>query len=241
MLAPNPMPARARRSPLVLLASLVATACGASPAPASSEAPAVVIAQPSPPAAAPSPVAENEAAPETEPVPAPMEPVTPEPGAAQPPPSPWLAGPTSTNSNFVENDGELVIGDPIVFQTGKEQLKPESIPALGVVGSYLRAKPEVTLMRIEVHTDSMGNDQANQVLSERRALTVARFLVANGIDCRRLIAVGFGETKPIAPNTTAEGRAMNRRTTFFTAAVRGKPFNRRPLDGGGNIAGDACR
>ncbi|UQA63827.1 OmpA family protein [Polyangium aurulentum] len=133
------------------------------------------------------------------------------------------------------------MGDPIVFQTGKDQLKPESIPALGVVESYLRAKPEVTLLRIEVHTDSMGDDQANQLLSERRALTVARFLVANGIDCRRLIAVGLGETKPIAPNTTAEGRAQNRRTSFFTAALRGKPFNRKPIDGGGKIAGDACR
>jgi OOP family OmpA-OmpF porin len=141
----------------------------------------------------------------------------------------------------VENDGEFVVRDPIVFRTGKDQLEPESIPALGVVASYLRAKPEVTLLRVEVHTDSMGDDQANQVLSELRALTVARFLVANGIDCRRLVPVGFGETKPIAPNITAEGRATNRRTAFFTAAVRGKALNRRPVDGGGKIAGDVCR
>jgi OOP family OmpA-OmpF porin len=141
----------------------------------------------------------------------------------------------------VTNGHQLAIPDPIVFQTGKAELKPESIPALGVVESYLRAKPDVTLLRVEVHSDSMGDDVANQLLSERRALTVARFLVAKGIDCRRLIAVGFGETRPIAPNTTAEGRAMNRRTTFAIAALRGRPVAGMPVDGGGKIGGDACR
>jgi OOP family OmpA-OmpF porin len=69
-------------------------------------------------------------------------------------------------------------------------------------------------MRIEVggHTDNVGNDAANQKLSEQRANAVREFLIAKGIDGTRIVAKGYGETKPIATNETEEGRAQNRRT-----------------------------
>lgn len=140
----------------------------------------------------------------------------------------------------VEN-GQLKLPGPVVFESGKDILKPESDEVLSIVKQYLDAKPEVTLMRIEGHTDSDGDDKSNQTLSELRSLAVAKWLVAKGTDCKRLIPVGFGETKPIAPNDTADNKAQNRRTAFVNAGLRGKPIGGMAVDGGGKVAGDPCR
>ena len=59
-----------------------------------------------------------------------------------------------------------------------------------------------------------------------------------GVDCKRLIAVGFGSAKPVADNSTPEGKAQNRRVSFFNAALRGRLIGGMPADGGGQIAGD---
>jgi OOP family OmpA-OmpF porin len=61
-----------------------------------------------------------------------------------------------------------------------------------------------------------------------------------GVDCKRLLPVGFGETRPIASNKTAEGRAKNRRTDFVNAAIAGKAIDVTALDAGGVAAGDPC-
>ncbi|MSP61093.1 MAG: OmpA family protein [Myxococcales bacterium] len=108
------------------------------------------------------------------------------------------------------------------------------------VKAYLDAKAYISLLRIEVHTDAQGDDRYNQALSEKRALAVARWLAQHGVDCKRVIAVGFGETKPAADNATVEGRAKNRRTLFINAALRGRPIGGVPVDGGGRVAGDPC-
>jgi OOP family OmpA-OmpF porin len=140
-----------------------------------------------------------------------------------------------------ELDGNLLkLPGPIVFQTGSDKLKPESDPVLAHVKAYLEHRSDVTLLRVEVHSDAQGSSVFNQTLSEKRALAVARALVARGVDCKRLIAVGFGESKPLAPNTTAEGRAQNRRISFVNAALRGRPIGGQPVDGGGKVAGDSC-
>jgi outer membrane protein OmpA-like peptidoglycan-associated protein len=68
-----------------------------------------------------------------------------------------------------------------------------------------------TLIVVDGHTDSTGSDVYNQQLSERRANSVAGFLRSSGVDSRRILAGGFGETKPIATNETPQGRAQNRR------------------------------
>ena len=131
--------------------------------------------------------------------------------------------------------------DPIAFVTGHAELAPESAPAIQHVAAYLAAKDYVTTLRIEVHTDAQGADTWNQTSSEARALAVARALVAAGVDCKRLLPVGFGETRPIAPNDTAEGRAENRRVRFENAALKGRAIGGMPLDGGGVIAGNPCK
>jgi OOP family OmpA-OmpF porin len=68
---------------------------------------------------------------------------------------------------------------------------------------------------IEGHTDSIGTDAYNQKLSERRARTVRDHMVGQGIAADRITTRGFGESKPIASNETAEGRAQNRRVEIF--------------------------
>jgi len=78
------------------------------------------------------------------------------------------------------------------------------------LAAVLKAYPDVSI-EINGYTDSQGNDDNNQALSELRANTVLQKLVANGIDVSRLSAVGHGEANPIGDNNTAEGRAMNRR------------------------------
>jgi outer membrane protein OmpA-like peptidoglycan-associated protein len=136
---------------------------------------------------------------------------------------------------------ELKLPAPIVFDTGKASLKDESNSVLEYVKGYLEAKPYITLMRVEVHTDSRGDDQANQKLSEARAAAVVAALVKKGVACDRLVAVGFGEHKPIAPNDTPEGAAANRRTSFVNAMLKGRAIGGLPVDGGGVIATMPCK
>jgi outer membrane protein OmpA-like peptidoglycan-associated protein len=69
-------------------------------------------------------------------------------------------------------------------------------------------------VEIQGHTDSFGVEIYNKDLSERRALSVKKYLTKNGVDEKRLTTVGFGETSPVATNKTAEGRAKNRRIEF---------------------------
>jgi outer membrane protein OmpA-like peptidoglycan-associated protein len=68
---------------------------------------------------------------------------------------------------------------------------------------------------IHGHTDDQGDEASNLVLSENRAKSVVEYLVSQGISKNRLSFKGFGESKPKVPNTTAEGRAKNRRTEFL--------------------------
>lgn len=135
---------------------------------------------------------------------------------------------------------QLKVPHAITYETGKAALTAGSDAAIAYVAGYLADKTYVTTLRIEVHTDNTGAAAANQALTEKRALAVARALVAKGVDCKRLVPVGFGATKPIADNATADGRAANRRTVFENAALRGKAIGGAPLDGGGKAAGDAC-
>ncbi|MRG91395.1 OmpA family protein [Polyangium spumosum] len=222
------------RSFVLPLVAALASACGASAPPPPEPAPiSVEVAGEPPPPPAPAEVAAEEP-PAPEPAPAPESPPA--------TPSPWLAGPTNPGPGaFVLDGGRLVVKEPIEFELAKETLAPSSGPAVDYVTAFLQAKPDITLLRVEGHSDNRGSGAANLALSGQRAFSFARALVARGVDCRRLLPVGFGETKPVADNRTEEGRKQNRRMEFVVAALRGRPVGGMPVDGGGRIAGDPCR
>jgi len=106
----------------------------------------------------------------------------------------------------------------IVFDTAKWDIKPEFDPQLKKVAEFLQAYPDAAAV-IEGHTDNMGNDAANIVLSQRRADSVREALISRfGVDGARLSAKGYGPIRPTADNATREGRQKNRRVvaTFST-------------------------
>jgi len=98
----------------------------------------------------------------------------------------------------------------INFDSGKSAILPDSEPVLAEVQKLLEQNDSLKI-RIEGHTDNTGNSAMNQSLSERRANAVMGWLIAHGIDPSRLSAKGFGDSKPVADNSTDEGRAKNRR------------------------------
>lgn len=99
----------------------------------------------------------------------------------------------------------------IYFDSGKASLLPQSAPALKAVADLMKANPAWTL-RVEGHTDNVGAAAFNLDLSKRRAAAVRDALAAQyQLPAARLVASGFGATKPVAVNTTLEGRAANRR------------------------------
>jgi len=102
------------------------------------------------------------------------------------------------------------VGLYINFDFGKSTIKPESQPIIVQIVDMLKANPEIALS-VEGHTDNVGNAKSNQKLSEERAKAVVASLVANGIDRKQLSSLGYGQEKPIAENTTEDGRAKNRR------------------------------
>ena len=101
----------------------------------------------------------------------------------------------------------------VFFETKKAELKNESLVELNKLKLFLQENPS---MRIEIrgHTDNVGSDADNQILSEKRAKAVRDFLATNGIATDRLTFKGFGKTQPIDSNDTEGGRAANRRTEF---------------------------
>lgn len=98
----------------------------------------------------------------------------------------------------------------ILFNSGKATFKDETLPVLENMNRIFKEYPHARFS-IEGHTDSDGSNSLNQTLSENRAAAVKNFLIENGIASDRLMSTGFGETKPIASNKTAKGKAQNRR------------------------------
>jgi outer membrane protein OmpA-like peptidoglycan-associated protein len=106
--------------------------------------------------------------------------------------------------------GLIVNMSDVLFDTGSSTLRPAAREKLAKISGIVLAHPGLT-MQIEGHTDSVGGDQMNQQLSERRADSVRDFLIGQGVTGSAVTAKGFGKTQPVASNDTAEGRQRNRR------------------------------
>jgi len=99
----------------------------------------------------------------------------------------------------------------ILFVTGSAKLQSKSFKGLNEVAQIMKDNPGMSL-NIDGHTDNVGSDEKNQVLSDNRANAVKAYLVSKGVEESRISATGYGETKPIADNKTAAGRQQNRRS-----------------------------
>lgn len=101
----------------------------------------------------------------------------------------------------------------ILFERASADLDGRSRPTLDELARVAKSCPDV-LIEIEGHTDAEGTPERNARLSKRRAETVAQYLAEAGVDAQRLSAIGYGESRPVAPNDTAANRARNRRIEF---------------------------
>jgi OOP family OmpA-OmpF porin len=128
--------------------------------------------------------------------PEPVEPPPPPPPPEPPPPPPPVK--------------KRIILRGVNFDFDKSDIRPDSRPVLDEAIATLKENPDVRIA-VQGHTDSQGTDAYNLKLSERRANAVYRYLVAGGIAPDRMVVEGFGESQPVADNSTESGRAQNRR------------------------------
>ena len=117
-----------------------------------------------------------------------------------------------TGVSVTRNGDYIILNMPsnITFATDQDAVSTQFYPTLNSVALVVQ-KYNRTLIDVYGHTDSTGSDAHNLDLSQRRALSVASYLNAQGVDNRRFSIVGYGKTRPIASNATPEGRALNRR------------------------------
>ena len=141
---------------------------------------------------------------------------TPTPPAATAPSTPLPPGPSGVDQapagavpgstqDFVVN-----VGDRVYFDTDSHDIRSDAAPILDAQSNWLRRYPAVRV-RIEGNADERGTREYNLALGARRANSVRDYLQSRGIAANRLRTVSYGEERPIADNSTAEGRAMNRR------------------------------
>ncbi|MDQ2720094.1 MAG: OmpA family protein [Bacteroidota bacterium] len=124
-------------------------------------------------------------------------------------PNSFYKDPFKVNLEF--DPPKTFVLDNVEFDFGKSTLRPQSYQSLDDLVDYLKRKPNE---RIEIggHTDNVGTDAKNLVLSLERAKSIVSYLIAKGIDNSRLVAKGYGADEPIEENNTEEGRQKNRRT-----------------------------
>lgn len=122
---------------------------------------------------------------------------------------------TELNAKATERGLVVTLGD-VLFATGKSELRGGTPSNLGKLAAFLNQYPDRTVA-IEGHTDSIGSEDSNHSLSERRAGSVKSYLVAQGVASSRLSATGMGEGSPVAGNDSVTGRQQNRRVEVIIA------------------------
>ncbi len=123
----------------------------------------------------------------------------------------------------VTRDGDVIklnLPDGVTFDFARHDLKPQFYPALNTIASTMKDYDQ-TIVEVSGHTDSIGSDAANQILSERRANAVSSYLIGQGVVRERFEVVGMGERYPVAGNDTDPGRALNRRVEIRLLPLQG--------------------
>jgi len=111
----------------------------------------------------------------------------------------------------------LIVSMPdVLFDFNKYTLKPEARERLARISGIVLAYPDLKL-QIEGYTDSIGSDEYNQILSEKRAEAVRDYLVSSGVSMNNVAALGKGKSDPVADNSTAGGRKLNRRVEMIVS------------------------
>jgi outer membrane protein OmpA-like peptidoglycan-associated protein len=116
-------------------------------------------------------------------------------------------------SLVIVTEKEIKITQQIHFEFDKDKIRPESFPILDAVVEVLQQNPKIKI-EIQGHTDNKGAPAYNKSLSDRRAASVKKYLVAKGVDAARLTSKGYGMEQPVVPNTSDQNRALNRRVQF---------------------------
>lgn len=116
---------------------------------------------------------------------------------------------------MAQSGGSIVIGQRVEFEVGSDVIMPASEPVLRDVVAIVSTNEQIVLVRVEGHTDSVGDDADNLELSRRRAASVMRWMVARGVEASRVQAWGCGEMHPLESNANELGRQTNRRVEFL--------------------------
>jgi outer membrane protein OmpA-like peptidoglycan-associated protein len=114
--------------------------------------------------------------------------------------------------------GVVITIEDVLFEVNRAELRPGAQSDLVRLADFLNQNPNSTVL-VEGHTDNSGNAEYNLELSQLRALSVRDFLVANGVSPLRVRAIGYGETRPEAPNDNVAGRQQNRRVEIVIEEV----------------------
>lgn len=139
--------------------------------------------------------------------------------------------PDGTRQLVIVSANKVEILEQVRFATDRAAISPQSHRLLDQVAAVLITHPDLLLVQVEGHTDDRGTALHNVVLSQRRAEAVAAYLESRGVPAGRLRAVGFGQGRPIATNTSAGGRAANRRVAFNVLRTRSRVIEAsRPPD-----------
>jgi outer membrane protein OmpA-like peptidoglycan-associated protein len=129
---------------------------------------------------------------------------------------------------------EINIKQQVQFALDQAIILPESIPLLTEIADVLIHNPRIKRIEIQGHTDNSGTPDHNQTLSDQRADAVRSWLTSHGVTPDRLVAKGYGQSKPLVPNVTTANKAKNRRVQFIIMEQDpATPTTPAPTPGGG--------
>ena len=122
--------------------------------------------------------------------------------------------PDAEKGRVMVTSGKILILDKVYFETGKAAIKPVSFPLLDQVGATLKGNPQIELIEIQGHADERGNDDANLRLTQARTQSVKEYLEKKGVEGGRMVAKGYGETRPVCQQHNETCWEKNRRVEF---------------------------